>query len=112
MIAEDNDSNFLLLKALLGKNYQLFRAYNGLEAVRQTANIKPNLILMDIKMPQMDGIEATHHIRESSCSIPIIALTAFALDKEKEKALEAGCTDFITKPFSIKELIEAIEKYI
>ena len=112
LIAEDIDSNYLLLKALLGKKYQLYRACNGIEAIDLFKSKNPDLILMDIKMPEMDGMEATEIIRKSSSDIPIIALTAFAFDADKKAALNAGCNDFITKPIAVKELNKMLDKYL
>lgn len=112
LIAEDIESNYLLLKALLGKDYDLHRAYNGIEAIDLFKQNKPDLILMDIKMPEMDGLEATKAIRELSLDIPIIALTAFAFDKDRKEAMDVGCNDFITKPVSMKELKRVFNKYI
>ena len=73
---------------------------------------QPDLILMDIKMPEMDGLEATRIIREISREIPIIALTAFAFDDDRVKALEAGCNDYLTNPLSAPLLKETIVKYL
>ena len=112
LIAEDIDSNYLLLKALLGKKYQLYRAHNGIEAIDLFKSESPDIILMDIKMPEMDGLEATEIIRELSLDIPIIALTAFAFDADKKEALNAGCNDFITKPIAVTELKKVLSKYI
>lgn len=112
LIAEDIDSNYLLLKALLGKKYQLYRAHNGIEAVDLFKSESPDIILMDIKMPEMDGLQATEIIRELSLEIPIIALTAFAFDADKKEALNAGCNDFITKPIAVAELKKVLSKYI
>ncbi len=112
LIAEDIDSNYLLLKALLGKKYQLYRAHNGIEAIDLFKSESPDIILMDIKMPEMDGLEATEIIRELSLEIPIIALTAFAFDTDKKEALNAGCNDFITKPIAVTELKKVLSKYI
>lgn len=112
LIAEDVESNFLLLKALLSKTYNLLHAYNGKEAVDMFLEYQPDLILMDIKMPVMDGLEATYLIRATSANIPIIALTAFAFDQDRVKVLEAGCNDFLTKPLSPPMLKETIAKYI
>lgn len=113
LIAEDIDSNYLLLKAVLGKKYDLQRACNGKEAVElfQSTDSGFDLILMDIKMPEMDGLEATGIIKQLSPEIPIVALTAFAFDSDREKALEAGCDDCLTKPISIKELACIMSKY-
>lgn len=110
LVAEDVDSNYFLLKALIGKEYILHHAQNGIEAVNMFKSLSPDLILMDIKMPEMDGLEATKIIRQQS-NIPIIALTAFAFESDKEAALQAGCNDFLTKPFSKSALINLLEKY-
>lgn len=112
LIAEDTDSNYRLLNAILGKTYQLVRALNGVEAVTRFEEIKPDLILMDIRMPQMDGLEATKIIRELSPTVPIIAQSAFAYDQDQREAKEAGCNDFISKPIAQDKLKEMIEKYI
>lgn len=112
LIAEDVDSNFLLLKTLIGKKYELLWAKNGDEAVRQFKEYHPDLILMDIKMPGMDGLEATRLIRTYSEIVPIVALTAFAFESDKEKALEVGCNDFITKPMSLNALEKVLNKYL
>lgn len=112
LVAEDVESNFLLLKALLAKTYNLLHAYNGKEAIEMYTNHIPDLILMDVKMPIMDGLEATRLIREKNTTIPIIALTAFAFDQDRVRVLEAGCNDFLTKPLSPPLLKQTIEKYI
>lgn len=112
LVAEDVESNFLLLKAILGKTYCLLHAYNGQEAIEMFTANQPDLILMDVKMPIMDGLQATKLIREQSLEIPIIALTAFAFDQDRIRVIEAGCNDFLTKPLSPPLLKETIEKYI
>lgn len=112
LVAEDVDSNFLLLEAILGKEYILQRAHNGQEAVEQFLKNTPDLILMDIKMPVMDGLEATRQIRQHSCEVPIVALTAFAYEQGRINALTAGCNDFMTKPLSRSLLKEMVVKYI
>ena len=112
LVAEDVESNFLLLKALLGKTYNLLHAYNGSEAVEMFDNNQPDLILMDVKMPVMDGLEATRIIRQKSTEIPIIALTAFAFDQDRIRVMEAGFNDFLTKPLSPPLLKETIIKYL
>lgn len=111
LVAEDVDSNYLLLQALIGKKYQLIRAINGYEAIAKFQSHSPSLILMDIKMPDMDGLEATRRIRQQSVDIPIIALTAFAFESDKNEALKAGCNDFLTKPLSAESLKQVLEKY-
>lgn len=111
LVAEDIDCNYELLKAILGKTYRLIRARTGIEAVTLFSEKKPDLILMDMKMPELDGIDATKIIRETSQEIPIVALTAFAYDSDRELALNAGCNDFITKPVDAMELKRLILKY-
>lgn len=111
LIAEDVDSNFILLKNMLGDNYILLWAKDGYEAVEMYKRDEPDLILMDIKMPRMDGLEATRIIRSYSKEIPIIALTAYAFEADKERALEVGCNDFVTKPVSEEALGKALGRY-
>lgn len=112
LIAEDVDSNYLLLQALLQKKFRLIRAINGLEVIDMFQRQSPDLILMDIKMPEMDGLEATRRIRQQSTIVPIIALTAFAFESDKNEAIKAGCDDFLTKPLSSENLKQVLEKYI
>ena len=107
LVAEDVESNFILLKNLIGREYTLLWAKDGVEAIEMYKQYQPDLILMDIKMPRMDGLEATHIIRSYSKEVPIIALTAYAFETDKELALEMGCNDFVTKPVSK----EALEKF-
>lgn len=111
LVAEDVDSNFILLKNLIGKDYTLLWAKDGFEAIEMFKQYEPDLILMDIKMPRMNGLEATRIIRSHSQNIPIIALTAYAFESDREQALEAGCNDFVTKPVSKDALLRALGKY-
>ena len=104
LVAEDVESNFILLKNLIGREYTLLWAKDGVEAIEMYKQYQPDLILMDVKMPRMDGLEATHIIRSYSKEIPIIALTAYAFEADKELALEMGCNDFVTKPISERTL--------
>ncbi len=112
LVAEDVDSNFLLLKTLLGKRCNLLWAKNGEDAVNQFKEHQPDLILMDIKMPHMDGLEATRLIRSYSKEVPIVALTAFAFEPDKDRAIEAGCDDCLTKPVSQNALEKVLDKYV
>lgn len=89
----------------------LLWAKDGYEAVEMYKRDQPDLILMDIKMPRMDGLEATRIIRSYSNEIPIIALTAYAFEADRERALEAGCNDFVTKPVSEEMLEKALGKF-
>ena len=111
LVAEDVESNFILLKNLIGREYTLLWAKDGVEAIEMYKQYQPDLILMDIKMPRMDGLEATHIIRSYSKEVPIIALTAYAFETDKELALEMGCNDFVTKPVSERTLRKALDKY-
>lgn len=96
LIAEDTDSNFDLLNAILGRKYRLVRARDGMEAVTMYDEVNPDLILMDIKMPNLDGLEATRIIRQLSAEVPIIAQSAYAYEHDRNAAEEAGCNDFIS----------------
>ncbi len=99
LIAEDEQTNYLLLKKIFaGDNYLLTRASNGAEAVELFKKEPFDIIIMDIKMPVMNGYEAAKRIREIDKDIPIVALTAYAMSGDREKALRAGCTDYISKP--------------
>ena len=112
LIAEDTDSNYDLLNAILGKQYRLVRANDGMEAVLLYDEVKPDLVLMDIKMPNLDGLEATKIIRELSATVPIIAQSAFAYEHDVKAAMEAGCNDFIAKPIAQSKLKEVINKWL
>ena len=112
LIAEDTDSNFDLLKAILGKKHQLIHAHDGMEAVTMYDEVKPDLILMDIKMPNLDGLEATKIIRELSATVPIIAQSAFAYEQDRKAAKEAGCNDFIAKPIDEDKLRRMVRKWL
>ncbi len=114
LIAEDEDSNYAVLELLLRQmsTAKLIRARNGQEAV-QTALSDPSicLILMDIKMPVMDGLEATRQIKSQKPEINIVAITAYAMSGDEHKALSAGCNDYIAKPVALKTLKQKIESY-
>ncbi len=114
LIAEDERTNYLFLEALLKRtNAILIWAETGktaLEAVQKDSAI--DLVLMDIKMPEMNGYEATHEIKKIRPQLPIIAQTAYALAGEKEKILSAGCDDYLSKPIMGKILLEKIDNYL
>ena len=112
LIAEDNDSNYILMTYILKRYYQFLRAKNGQEAVEAADKGGIDLILMDIKMPVMDGLEATAKIKEKHPELPIIALTANAFDSDRQLAMEAGCDDFLSKPVSSENCLKAIEAKI
>ena len=112
LIAEDNDSNFVLMSYILKKYYQFERARKGQEAVEMVDKNQYDIVLMDIKMPIMNGLEATKAIREKHPDLPILALTANAFDSDRQLAMEVGCNDFLSKPVSSEECIETIKRYI
>lgn len=112
LIAEDTDSNFDLLNAILGRKYRLVRARDGMEAVTMYDEVNPDLILMDIKMPNLDGLEATRIIRQLSAEVPIIAQSAYAYEHDRNAAEEAGCNDFISKPIAQEKIKEKIKKWL
>lgn len=112
LIAEDLENNFLFLQIVLSKKYNIIWAKDGREAIDLFQEKTPNLILMDIKMPNIDGLEATKTIRAISPEIPIIAQTANAFESDCIEAREAGCSDIITKPIKISILNAIIEKHL
>ena len=112
LIAEDNDSNFILMTYILKKFYEYDRARNGQEAVDMVEKNNYDLILMDIKMPVLDGMEATRLIKEKHPELPIIALTANAFDSDRQLAYEAGCNEFLPKPISSDVCLKTIAKLI
>lgn len=112
LVAEDEDSNFELVRIVLAKRYRLIRAKNGIEAVTFSEDEKPDLILMDIRMPDMNGLDATRIIKEVNHDVPIIALSAYAFDENIREAKNAGCDGFLAKPFRVEDLIEVVNKYI
>lgn len=115
MIAEDDDSNYIMLSTVLHKyfNLDIIRATNGLEAVEYCDNNPvPGLILMDIKMPVMDGFEATRRIKNQFPDLPVIAVTALGMSGDELHSLEAGCDDYISKPINTKNLLSKLEKYL
>lgn len=112
LIAEDTDSNYDLLYNILSKNHQVIRARDGMEVVTMFDEVKPDLVLMDIKMPNLDGLEATKIIRELSATVPVVAVSAYAYPQDKKAALEAGCNDFIAKPIAHTKLDEVLNRWL
>jgi CheY-like chemotaxis protein len=112
LVADDNDENIeTLWEYLLASGYLLIRARNGIEVIDLALKERPQLILMDVQMPEMDGLEATRQIRANSdtTKIPIIALTAMAMSGDREKCLAAGVDAYVTKPISLNKLCKKIE---
>ncbi|MGE0595733.1 MAG: response regulator [Hyphomonadaceae bacterium] len=115
LIAEDHpDNREMLTRRLQRRGYEVHVAENGAEAVEKAKSCAPDLILMDISMPVMSGIEATRALRKSEgdlSSVKIVALTAHAMDSARQECMEAGCDDFATKPVDFAGLVALIEKY-
>ncbi len=113
LVVEDEHINFRYVQEILRRtNAEVIRAENGKEAIDIVKNTHIDLILMDIKMPVMDGYEATRKIREFNTSVPIIAKTAYVMSGEEEKTKEAGCNAYLTKPLRLHVVLETIEKYL
>ncbi|GAB4468935.1 MAG: response regulator [Anaerolineae bacterium] len=115
LIIEDNPDNRTLITDLLeSMAYEVVEAVDGVEGLEAALREKPDLILMDLSLPLKDGWTATREIKSNPdlAAIPIIALTAHAMLGDRERALEAGCDDYIVKPINLAELTEKIEKYL
>ena len=112
LVVEDNEENWdMLSRRLLRRGYEVEHALDGQQAVALAASSRPDLILMDVNLPVLDGLEATRQIKATAgtAPIPIIALTAHAMSGDREKALQAGCDDYHTKPVEFPRLLEQIE---
>lgn len=112
LIVEDNDSNYILMTYILKGKYELERARNGQEAVQKVGTASYDLVLMDLKMPVMDGFEATRRIKASHPQLPVIALTANVFDADRQEAAAAGCDDFLAKPVNRALCLQTIERFI
>lgn len=110
LIAEDIESNYKLLEIVLRREFDLLWAKNGREAVDMAFEHRPDAILMDIKMPEMDGMEALRQIRLRDRKIPIIMQTAYAFDTDRRAAVAAGCNGFLTKPVIPAELKACLDR--
>jgi CheY-like chemotaxis protein len=111
LYVEDNEDNILILKRRLGRaGYEMAFATDGAEGIRMAGEFKPDLILMDLSLPVLDGWEATRRLKAAPGTkhIPIIAVTSHAMVGEREKALAAGCDDFDTKPVEFQRLLGKI----
>ena len=112
LVAEDNDSNWLLMTYVLKRDYEPVRAKNGQEAVEMALTGDYALVIMDLKMPVMDGLEATRQIKATMPQLPIIALTANAFDSDRQSAFEAGCDNFMSKPVSAEKCLKMVADYL
>ena len=112
LIVEDIDLNIDLLSQLLEDDYQLLVAKDGAQGVELAMSHQPDLVLMDISLPVMDGYEATRNIRRTFPSLPIIGLSAHAMQGDDEKARAAGCNDYLTKPVDEDLLLKKLKDYL
>jgi CheY-like chemotaxis protein len=114
LIAEDEENNFELTRVILSSfGMEILHAWDGLQAVQMVQSHPDiSLVLMDIKMPLMNGHEATRQIKHIKPDLPVIALTAYALPGDREKAIESGCDDYMAKPIALQEFISKVNKYL
>ena len=115
MVVEDQEDNRQILRDLLGNNgYELIEAWDGEAALTTLASQRPDLILMDIQLPGIDGYEVTRRIKADLDlrAIPIIAVTSYALSGDAEKAFEAGCDAYVSKPYSPRQLLAKVREYL
>ena len=115
LVVEDNETNMYLTCFILRKNnYEVIEARNGKQGVELAIKEKPDLIIMDIDLPDIDGLEATKRIKESEEAgrIPIVAFTSYAMTGDREQALNAGCTGYLEKPINPETFIADIEKHL
>ena len=115
LVVEDQEDNRQIIRDLLSStDYQITEVVNGEQALAAVAKQRPDLVLMDIQLPIMDGYEATRRIKADPAlrSIPIIAITSYALSGEDEKARSAGCDDYMAKPYSPRQLLSKIRQYL
>ncbi len=115
LIVEDQEDNRAILRDLLASvGYEFIEAVNGAEGVAAAERERPDLILMDIQLPLLDGYQATRQIRQNPAlrEVPIIAVTSYALSGDETKALAAGCNAYVTKPYSPRQLLARIREYL
>ena len=115
LVVEDQPDNRKIIRDVFAPTgYEIIEAENGEEALAAIAKARPDLILMDIQLPIMDGYTATRRIKADPAlrSIPVIAVTSYALSGEEKKAREAGCDDYIPKPYSPRELLAKVRQYL
>ncbi len=112
LVVEDTDLNIDLVTQLLEDEYNLLIAKDGAQGLEMAQTKNPDLILMDMALPVMDGYEATRKIRETNKSLPIIGLSSHAMSGDEVKALQAGCNDYLTKPIDDQLLFEKLNEYL
>jgi two-component system cell cycle response regulator DivK len=115
LLVEDNDDNRMIYATILThRGYSVVEAPNGADGVEMAAKHHPDLIIMDISLPVMDGLEATRRIRAnaSTSDIPVLAVTAHARDNDRSNCLEAGCSRYLAKPVEPRRLVQEVERMI
>ena len=114
LVVEDNPDNLTTIKAICQPAYQVLAAVNGAEGLQQAAAQRPDLILLDMSLPQMDGYAVVAQLKqqEATRAIPVIALTAHAMKGDREKILQAGCDDYLSKPVEPEELLARVKKWL
>jgi len=112
LIVEDVELNIDLMSQLLEDQYSLLIARDGGQGVAMATKNRPDLILMDVSLPVMDGYQATRKIREAGLDMPIIGLSAHAMQGDSDRAREAGCNEYLTKPVSDELLFKTLDKYL
>jgi two-component system cell cycle response regulator DivK len=115
LVVDDNPQNLKLVRVLLGREgYQVVTAVDGEEALTVLESFRPRLILMDLQLPGLDGLSLTRRLKgdPATAGIIIIALTAYAMKGDREKALEAGCDDYVTKPIDVEDLCITIQRHL
>lgn len=112
LIAEDNDNNAILMNKALADSYNLLNARSGPEALEMYRQHRPDLLLLDFKMPGMDGLEVTRQIRQTDTQTPIVVISDFAADKDHDEVLAMGCNEFIAKPVIANTLRKTIKRFI
>ena len=114
LIIEDNEQNMYMLSFLLEmNNYEVIQAYNGLDGIKSAIEKTPDVILLDIQLPEMDGYQIAHELRKKSDlnNIPIVAVTSHAMVGDREKAMASGATGYIEKPIDPDNFIQRMESY-
>lgn len=113
LVVEDTQDNFDLIADVLGDQYEIRHAKTGTEGLEQAVSLKPDLILLDMNLPELDGWEVAARLRKvpETSETPVIALTAHAMKGDRERCLQAGCTDYVSKPINIRELLTLVERY-
>ena len=115
LIVEDNDLNLKLFRDLLGANgYTTFETREGIEAIAMTRNVQPDLIIMDIQLPEISGLDVTRKIKADASMrhIPVIAVTAFAMKDDEDKIMRAGCEAYLSKPIAIDDFLRTIRRFL